>query len=662
MTAIFTLPQTVFLQEGYTHSDVIKLVDGRFAAVFTNKDLSGDLEYRGKPYLQMLSADGDLVGGLVDLTSFAQNTSGLLNTDAPVDITLLDSGYFVVSFQTSNFSASAPAYGNHQVMFTPDGSFFREVPFSPATSTGLLKLAKTSDAGFASLVINDTGEVDIKKYTAFGSYVTSQTLGSIDSFLGVETLGLANNQIMIVRTADTSQPTLRIDLVEANGTTGNTAALAIRNTAGPVEAIALSQLQNSKVLMAYFDGSDVVTRKIDLNTGALSTINPVHSFESADAQGVDLEFATLADGTLMLRIESSGSLGDPDAHVYQMFTASNGTEIGAPAPLHMNGFTNDPNNNASSAIVGTDDGGFLIVGSGLATNGTDFVPFTVQTFWQGTHANDIELMGQAGTFDGKSGDDFVQGSQGDDLIIGGDGADILHGGSGADVLYGDTSSGQNFDFNYDILSGGEGDDVLINVRGNSQMNGDAGNDVITGGDGVDRAFGGLGNDLIRAGAADDHIEGGDGQDLIRSGSGDDTAIGGLGKDVIFGGGGVDLLQGQSGRDRLMGGDGDDVLLGGSGIDILRGDAGNDLMTGGLGEDRFVFEGNGSVDGTLETDTITDFTQGEDQIYLKGMTGTASFADIVIEQQGGGAVISLTSREILINGLQQSLTQDDFVFS
>lgn len=101
----------------------------------------------------------------------------------------------------------------------------------------------------------------------------------------------------------------------------------------------------------------------------------------------------------------------------------------------------------------------------------------------------------------------------------------------------------------------------------------------------DSVFGFEGNDRIDSGAGNDFINGGAGNDIIRAGLGDDV---------------------------LIGGDGNDILDGGAGDDNLFGGAGNDILEGGEGADTFIFD--------LEDtgfDVITDFTAGEDTIFIQG---------------------------------------------
>ena len=103
---------------------------------------------------------------------------------------------------------------------------------------------------------------------------------------------------------------------------------------------------------------------------------------------------------------------------------------------------------------------------------------------------------------------------------------------------------------------------------------------------------------------EDPWEGSEESDILIDGS-NDTRIVGLG--------GNDRLLGGEGDDRLEGGAGDDVLMGEEGDDTLDGGADNDVLYGGSGDDTFVFlAGHG-------TDTILDFTDGDDRIDLSALT-------------------------------------------
>ncbi|WP_411891455.1 M10 family metallopeptidase C-terminal domain-containing protein [Yoonia sp. SDW83-1] len=160
-------------------------------------------------------------------------------------------------------------------------------------------------------------------------------------------------------------------------------------------------------------------------------------------------------------------------------------------------------------------------------------------------------------------------------------------------------------------------------------------DALTGGSGL-ASFNAA---LIEGSAGNDNLIGGDGMDIIIAGAGDDNAAGG---------GGADVLLGRAGSDLLRGGAGDDRLYGGAGDDRLEGDAGDDLLAGGAGADTFVFNGG--------TDTITDFTQGLDQITLDASlwTGLTSAQDVLAVYgsfDGTRATIDLNDGNVLhIDGI------------
>ncbi len=209
--------------------------------------------------------------------------------------------------------------------------------------------------------------------------------------------------------------------------------------------------------------------------------------------------------------------------------------------------------------------------------------------------------------------------------------DSLTGTATTNVIYGlqddDTIAGTP---NPDNLYGGQGNDL---IRGLKQR------DFIRGGGGDDTIYGGRGQDLVKGGGGDDTIYGGRGADFLGGGNGNDTTYGDRGNDFISGGKGNDRLFGGAGNDNLCGCDGDDFLRGGRGNDVLNGEKGNDIvvggfgddtLTGGLGSDRFRFA------PSTGTDTITDFTVGEDLIELvRGL----KFSDLQITQGVGTAILS-----------------------
>jgi Ca2+-binding RTX toxin-like protein len=112
----------------------------------------------------------------------------------------------------------------------------------------------------------------------------------------------------------------------------------------------------------------------------------------------------------------------------------------------------------------------------------------------------------------------------------------------------------------------------------------------------------------------------------------------------------DVINAQGGNDQITGLSGDDLLRGGAGDDVLDGGLGNDRLTGDAGHDRFVLAaGNG-------TDTITDFTVGQD---LLALAGGLSVGQLTIAQGTGADVgntlIRTGSSELLavLTGVQAS---------
>ena len=111
---------------------------------------------------------------------------------------------------------------------------------------------------------------------------------------------------------------------------------------------------------------------------------------------------------------------------------------------------------------------------------------------------------------------------------------------------------------------------------------------------------------------------------------------------------------------MNGGDGDDLILGEEGADILVGGAGSDRLIGGKGSDIFMFD----IDGG-HTDTIDDFSDGEDRIDLSGFD-SLTFRDLLISDDRGKSVIDLTAhgggRIVLRKFNASDLDPSDFLFA
>ncbi len=144
----------------------------------------------------------------------------------------------------------------------------------------------------------------------------------------------------------------------------------------------------------------------------------------------------------------------------------------------------------------------------------------------------------------------------------------------------------------------------------------------------------------------------------------ETLVGGTGDDLILGLAGADTLQGAAGNDILDGGEGRDALYGGAGADTFRysavSDSYRDYDSGGL----------------TATDTIYDFTHGEDKIDVSALgilgLGDGSNHTLYMTLNDAGDKTYIKSAdadadgnrfEIALQGnLLNTLSADDFVFA
>ena len=223
----------------------------------------------------------------------------------------------------------------------------------------------------------------------------------------------------------------------------------------------------------------------------------------------------------------------------------------------------------------------------------------------------------------------------------------------ADILNGDGGGGS-----VDFKIGDDGNDVFRTGDNTDFVSGLGGNDDIRLGQGNDVGLGGDGNDALSGGRGSDTLDGGDGRDNVFGGRGRDVISGGDGNDLLRGGRGNDTLEGGHQNDVLRGNFGSDNLDGGAGRDILIGGKHSDILTGGTGADTFVFHGQSG------SDTITDFTLGEDLIVLK-IHDIQDFDDIghLISDSEHGAVISIGQTEITLEDVSaSSLSENDFIFT
>ena len=278
---------------------------------------------------------------------------------------------------------------------------------------------------------------------------------------------------------------------------------------------------------------------------------------------------------------------------------------------------------------------------------------------------DNQIEGNSGdnVLNGGGGNDIIRGNGGLDALAGEDGADQLSGGDGNDQLYGGDAN--------DILSGGADVDTLYGGAGADTLDGGTGDDFVYGEAGNDRLLGGDGNDELFGGGDNDILTGGDGADILTGGLGDDTYVVddysdtlvevagvGSGSDIVkasvtwtlaanferlilegsgaingTGNGDANHITGNGGANVLDGGAGNDILNGGLGNDTLIGGLGADTMTGGGGNDVFlirqesVFTSSNPLGRTIETDSISDYVIGQDEIDLSDIDAIAGTAGV-----------------------------------
>ncbi len=246
---------------------------------------------------------------------------------------------------------------------------------------------------------------------------------------------------------------------------------------------------------------------------------------------------------------------------------------------------------------------------------------------------------EADRLNGFAGSDLVRGLGGDDRLDGGSGADFLAGGVGNDTYIVDDARDAVIEF------AAEGTDRVVTAlshtlalaveelelqgaanlsgTGNALDNlllGNGGNNILRGLDGNDTMEGGLGNDTLTGGFGGDRLVGGDGTDTAYYLGADSGLVASLANAAINTGAArgdtylsVENLTGTAFDDSLNGNSGANVIRGGAGHDRLKGYGGNDLLAGGAGNDAFIF--NSALDAATNVDTISDFGNGDDAIWL-----------------------------------------------
>ncbi len=257
----------------------------------------------------------------------------------------------------------------------------------------------------------------------------------------------------------------------------------------------------------------------------------------------------------------------------------------------------------------------------------------------GDDNDNLFLVGGGDTLYAGGGNDEIQVDDAPALIDGGDGIDTITQFTQSQLVDVDGDGIAEFE----TTTNG----VVVNLNtGLIVDDGFGGSGTIIG---IENVGGSGGDDKITGDANDNVLTGLGGGDLLKGAGGDDTLVGGEGDDRLQGGGGADVIDGGAGKDNLQGDGGADTLFDGSG---------NDTMTGGAGKDTFFWSGDGK-------DRITDFEDGKDKIFLSGIEGVDSFADLVITTTADGWVrISYGdgSDTLILTGITSSqITGADFIF-
>ncbi len=277
--------------------------------------------------------------------------------------------------------------------------------------------------------------------------------------------------------------------------------------------------------------------------------------------------------------------------------------------------------------------------------------------------------------DGGTGNDVINGGDGTDMLMGGAGNDTMTGGLGDDTYFVDAAG----DVVTELALGGN--DEVITTRNtytlgaelenlsfdssngignftgtgnalNNQVSGGQGNDTLSGAQGVDTLVGGNGNDTYLVDTTTDVIiEGANGgNDTISTTVNMNFTL--VGQDTVenltLGGTGTGTGNGQA--NVLTSGNSVNTLVGNAGNDTLIGGGGNDILSGGLGRDVYAYIGAATT-AALGTDTIQDFTRGEDMIDLSALTGvTGDFTFI-----GTNAFAADNVNQIRLNIVGQTTT-------
>jgi Ca2+-binding RTX toxin-like protein len=546
---------------------VAALADGTFAVKWIeNSTRSG---FATDVWVQLYSGTGTAVGNAILVAS----TGGSYPTS---DVTALDDGNFLVTWQNSASTNGAGLYG--QVF---DGAGIRVgLTFQMFAGTnGTVQITGVDGGGFAVTAINALSASGNTIARLFSTGSVQATTGDDIIVLRPDHIGavsgLGGNDLIY---GDDNDNILRGGAGNDTlvGGQGNDTLDGGANDDTAVFGGAASNYQIVQTGVGQFE--------ISLRNGGFTGVRTL----------INVEYLRFADKTIDL-ISAGAGTGTAGNDV---LTGGTGDDVlrGLGGNDQLSGLggndTLDGGTGNDTMSGGSGDDTYLVDSTTdrvteLVGEGADTVQTALAVYRLGNNVENLTFTysdtgAHSGT--GNALDNAITGGGGADTLGGLDGNDVLQGLGGADTLNGGAGN--------DTLDGGTGIDTMIGGGGNDRYIVDSSGDII-------REFAAGGTDTVEASAS--YTLSLNVENLTLTGSAAINGTGNAGANGLTGNAGNNVLSGLGGADTIDGGEGNDTLNGGSGLDRL---------TGGLGADTFVFSTLATTTLGSTVDTVTDFAAGE----------------------------------------------------